>query len=178
MKLSDTFKQKCENISTSWRERLHLRVFDPLPCSRLVEELEASLIAPNELKTAPPKQIEHLLKNNSWSAGIISREPLWILYNSKHAVTRHEANIMHEFGHVFLDHPALKRDPLTGLPIREPIYEDEATYLGSCLQIPRRGLAWAIQKKMSITDIAMHFGSSQKMVKFRADMTGLRVTMK
>lgn len=66
-------------------------------------------------------------------------------------------------------------DPKTGLPQRRDIDEDEATYLGGCLQIPRRGLLWAVQQKMVLPRIATHFGASEEMVCFRSNMTGIGV---
>jgi hypothetical protein len=38
------------------------------------------------------------------------------------------------------------------------------------LQIPRRGLLWAVQKKMTINRIALHFNASEDMVKFRINV--------
>jgi IrrE N-terminal-like domain len=63
-------------------------------------------------------------------------------------------------------------DAPTGLPQRRQQDEDEAVYLGGCLQIPRRGLLWAIQKKMTIDRIALHFNASQDMVQFRINVIG------
>jgi Zn-dependent peptidase ImmA (M78 family) len=65
-------------------------------------------------------------------------------------------------------------DPLQAYPPRNPKHEEEAVYLGGCLQIPKRGLLWAIQKKMSAEEIAHHFGASTDMVLYRANMIGQR----
>ncbi len=82
---------------------------------------------------------------------------------------------MHELAHVLLKHAMVHFDPETGLPKRRQSDEDEATYLGGCFQIPRRGLLWAVQRKMILPQIAAHFGASEEMVKFRSNVTGVKV---
>lgn len=91
---------------------------------------------------------------------------------------RYQSNLMHELTHILLNHPMVGFDPQTGLPMREPHYEDEAIYLGSCLQIPRLGLQWASQKGYTRQEIAEYFGASEEMVRFRCNMIGITVTEK
>lgn len=78
---------------------------------------------------------------------------------------------MHEIAHVLFNHKPVGFDSVTGLPKRKQNNEDEATYLGGCLQIPKRGLLWATQRKMLLPRIAAHFGASEAMVKFRGNVT-------
>ena len=47
---------------------------------------------------------------------------------------------MHEIAHVLFNHKPVGFDSVTGLPKRKQNNEDEATYLGKCLQIPKGGL--------------------------------------
>ncbi len=82
---------------------------------------------------------------------------------------------MHEFAHILLKHRFNTVDPETMLPQRNQNDEDEATYLGGCLQIPRRGLLWAAQRKMPLQAIALHFGASEEMVRFRSNVTSVAV---
>ena len=79
---------------------------------------------------------------------------------------------MHELAHVILKHKMVSCDSETEQPLRRQQDEDEAVYLGGCLQIPRRGLLWAIQKKMTVAQIALHFNASEEMVKLRVNVTG------
>ena len=78
---------------------------------------------------------------------------------------------MHEIAHVLLNHQPVGFDPVTGIPKRKQNNEDEATYLGGCLQIPKSGLLWATQRKMLLFQIAAHFRPSEAMVKFRGNVT-------
>jgi Zn-dependent peptidase ImmA (M78 family) len=80
---------------------------------------------------------------------------------------------MHEFAHVILKHKMVGYDPKTGLPQRRQQDEDEAVYLGGCLQIPRRGLLWAVQEKLTLSQITLHFNASEEMVRFRSNISGI-----
>ena len=82
---------------------------------------------------------------------------------------------MHEIVHLLLNHQSVGFDSVTGLPKRKQNNEDEATYLGGCLQIPKRGLLWATQRNMLLSQIAAHFGASEAMVKFRSNVTEVSV---
>lgn len=173
MKLAPAFKRRCEAIAVDWRYRIGLKAFDPLTAERLLFELKGSAITPEKLVNVPQETIDHLINHDDWSAGIIHRDPLLILYHSRPTPARQQANIMHEIAHILLDHPFIHFDPDTGLPIRETRYEDEAIYLGGCLQIPKLGLLWAHQQAFTLDQVARYFGASQQMVRFRANMTGV-----
>ena len=174
--LSSSFIDRCESIATEQRVYLRLRAFEPLPAQQLATQLGATLFTPETLPNADPEQVRILLSQGQWSAAIICMQPLSIVYNSQHSLPRQQSDLMHECAHVLLQHPMVGFNTETGLPQRKQQVEDEATYLGSCLQIPRRGLLWATQKKMNLTQIAEHFGASEKMVDFRSNLTGVRVT--
>ena len=173
-KLSAKFRRRCESIATEQRHLLNLKAFEPLPANLLATRLNAKISTPQQVPNLKPKYIE-TLNSNQFSAAIIRVNPLWIVYNSTHAPARRESNLMHEFAHVLLEHQTVGFNSQTGQPLRIEENEDEATYLGSCLQIPRRGLLWAVQKEMNITQIAKYFGASEEMVKFRSNVTGVKI---
>ena len=172
-RLSNIFRQDCEGIATELRAQLGLRAFDPLPASRIASHLKATLVTPQDLPSLTDEQVAHLLVSTSWSAAVIRQRPLWIVYHPQHSPTRHQSDLMHEFAHVLLNHPMVGIDPYTGLSQRRPQDEDEATYLGGCLQIPRRGLLWAVQSNMSLAAISSHFRASEEMVRFRSNVVGV-----
>ena len=174
-KLSPGFRRRCEAIATERRGILRLRAFAPLPAKILAADLGATIFTPEAVPHAEPDQVAVLLNSDQWSAGVICKNPLWIVHNPSHAPTRRESNLMHELAHILLKHKMVGFDPKTGLPQRRDCDEDEATYLGGCLQIPRRGLLWAVQRKMQLPEIAAHFSASEDMVRFRSNMTGVQV---
>lgn len=174
-KLSAEFRQRCEAIATEQRSLLGVRAFEPLTAETLGVKLGATLFTPDRVPNLEPDQVALLLASDGWSAGIIRHNLLWIVYNPRHAPTRHESNLMHEIAHLLLNHRPVGFDPVTGLPKRKQSNEDEATFLGGCLQIPKRGLLWATQRKMLLPQIATHFGASEAMVRFRSNVTNVPV---
>ena len=171
--LSVDNRQRLEAIATKQRNILDFKAFEPLPPEVLIKHFQATLFTAEAVPNAKLEAIKLLNNNDDWSAGIISLDPLWIVYNLRHTTARQQSDLMHEFAHIILKHEMVKYDSQTGLPQRLQKYEDEAVYLGGCLQIPRRGLLWSIQKKMTTSQVALHFNASEEMVKFRSNVSGL-----
>ena len=167
-------RQRLEAIATKQRTIQGFKAFKPLPARVLADHFKAKIFTPETVPNAEPEQVKLLRDSNSnWSAGIISKNPLWIVHNSRHTQPRQQANLMHEFAHLILNHKMVSYNPKTGLPQRRQQDEDEAVYLGGCLQIPRRGLLWAKQKNQTISKVAMHFNASEEMVELRCNVTGI-----
>ncbi|WP_341526056.1 ImmA/IrrE family metallo-endopeptidase [Nostoc sp. UHCC 0302] len=173
--LSPEFRQRCEAMATEQRSLLGVRAFEPLAADNLAAKLGATLFTPDQVPNLEPEQVAVLLASDEWSGAIISDRPLWIVYNPRHAPTRYESNLMHEIAHVLLNHQPVGFDSVTAQPKRQQKHEDEATYLGGCFQIPKRGLLWATQQKMLLSQIAAHFAASEAMVQFRSNVTGVVV---
>lgn len=179
MKLQSSFKNRCEAMVVDWRHRLGLQVIDALSADMLLKA-----IAPN-VQVQTPEQIPslsthtalHLAQATDWSAGIIRRDPLLILIHPAHTGARRESDLMHEAGHVLLDHPMIGFSPETGLPLRDPQHENEAIYLGACLQIPQSGLKWFARKNATCLQVAGHFGASEAIVRFRCNLTGIQLSL-
>lgn len=169
--LSPENRQRLEEIATTQRSQLNYKAFEQLPARVLAQYFQATIFTAETVPNAEPEQVKILCNSDNWSAGIICKKPLIIVHNSRHAPTRQESNLMHELAHVILKHKMVGYEPKTGLPLRRQQDEDEAVYLGGCLQIPKRGLLWAVQKKMTIAQIALHFNASEDMVKFRINVT-------
>lgn len=169
-------RQRLEAIATKQRNILGLKAYEALPAKALAKYFKATIFTAETVPNAEPEQVKILCNDDSWSAGIIYQKPLLIVHNSRHTPVRQRSNLMHEFAHVILKHKMIKYDAKTGLPLRQKQYEDEAVYLGSCLQIPRRGLLWAKQKQMTISQIALHFDASEEMVKLRSNVNGISIS--
>jgi Zn-dependent peptidase ImmA (M78 family) len=167
-------RQRLEAIATKQRNILDFKAFEPLPAKALVDHFQAKVFTPETISNVELEQVKILSNSDAWSAVIISRKPLWIVHNSRHTPSRQQSNLMHEFAHVILNHQMIGYDPQTGLPLRRQQDEDEAVYLGGCLQIPRRGLLWAKQRKMTVSQTALHFNASEEMVRFRSNVRGIK----
>lgn len=187
--MDTAFRKRCEYEAVRWRRQLKsprkrgAYAYDPLPASDLATYLGLTIISPTELPDFDAKFIDQLLQKdpNSWSAVTIpvpGHKPI-IIYNPSHSPARYESNIMHELAHLILKHTPVSIPQSSGFPILRQTFnaedEKEAAYLGSCLQIPRRGLDWAIGRKMTQEQIADHFGASVQMVRYRCNMTGIKM---
>ncbi len=173
--LSTRNRKRLEAVAAEQRNQLGFKAYEPFPARVLARHFNATIFTPETVPNAELEQVKLLYNGNNWSAVIINKNPLWIVHNSCHTPTRQESNLMHEFAHVILKHKMVGYDLKTGLPQRRQQDEDEAVYLGGCLQIPRRGLLWAVQKKMNISQIASHFNASEEMVKFRSNLNGINI---
>lgn len=167
--LPKSFRKRCEVISEEWRMSMGLRIFNPLPANQLAAKCEVIIRHPDEMDM-PQAVIDYFLQSNNWWGAIFPCTPPVIVYNPKQSPARYESTIMHELAHLILNHPSeyIYLAPDTPF-IRnfDTMIEAEAAYLGSCLQIPRRGIFWAIQKGMNNKKIARYFGASLEMVRWR-----------
>lgn len=176
MKLETAFKRQCEGIAVDWRYHLGLRAFAPLAAECLLEAFNGKALSPDQMRHLSATVAEWFLTTSEpWSGCVLTLNPLLIVYNPTHSPARHQSNIMHEMAHVILEHPMVGFSPETGLPLRDPRCEDEAIYLGSCLQIPRIGLQWAVNQGYDREKIAEYFGASIEMVRFRSNMTRIKI---
>lgn len=166
--LPSEFRQRCEAIATDLRYALGKQAFNPLLADDLATHLSARILTPADVPHLPAEHVSELLASTAWSAAILVREPLVIMFNPAHSPARRESNLMHEFAHVLLKHPPAQIDPATHLPARVRYLEREAEYLGACLQLPRRALWWAQQTGLDVTATARIFRASEEMVRYRA----------
>lgn len=169
-------RQKLEAIATKQRNILDIKAYEALPAKVLASYFQAKIFTAETVPKTDTEKVKILLMSDDWSAGIIRTNPLWIVHNSRHSQVRQQSNLMHEFAHLILKHEMIGYDSKTGLSQRLSKNEDEAAYLGGCLQIPRRGLLWAKQNKMTVDKIANHFDASKQMISMRANLNGISLS--
>ncbi len=108
------------------------------------------------------------------AATVIVGTDIVIVYDSARPPARQESRLMGELAHVLLGHEpdaVVKQGVL--LSRFDAVQEAEAAYLSGCLQIPREGLLWVLRRHMSIAEISRHFGASERMVRYRRNVTGV-----
>ncbi|QKG56215.1 ImmA/IrrE family metallo-endopeptidase [Hymenobacter sp. BRD128] len=174
-RLSAAFRQRCEALATEARYALGLKAFQPLPARQLAAHYQVLLLTPLDLAADAGAAVAQVLSQPGWSAALISRQPPVILHHPLHSAARQEANLMHELAHLLLGHPLPAFDPATWPATLDKQHEREADYLGSCLQIPRRGLEWAQQRGFTRQQTAAHFGASLQLVSWRCNATGITI---
>lgn len=123
------------------------------------------------------QDLDNLNKSNCWSGAAFECEgqPV-ILYNRNHSDARNESTIMHELSHIILEHKPTTNAQVDHLRLTlrsyDEIHENEANWLGGCLQLPIDGLVWALLKNMNHEEIALHYQASLDMVRFRVNVSG------
>ena len=84
---------------------------------------------------------------------------------------------MHEQGHIICKHKPAQIVQLGNLPWVLRTYdadqEEEAAWLGGCLQLPRESLLWALKRGMDEAMLCDYSGASIDMVRYRRRKTGV-----
>jgi Zn-dependent peptidase ImmA (M78 family) len=177
------FKTKAEQIACDLRVKLGLRAHSPLPAKKLIAYLDVLVIQPAEIPGLKPELIHEMQNGSSeqWSAITFydARGNPFIIHNPTHAPTRQESDLMHEAAHIICKHPPGQMLQMRGLNFRSynDTHEEEAKWLGACLQISRRGLLWAIGQRMTTEQMSEHFCASPALVRYRRNMTGVDTQM-
>ena len=174
------FKTWAERMSGELRQALTLAIHAPLPARRLAAYLGHLVILPGEIPDLPQSVATTLYADgSSWSALTLpTPEPLVIL-NPTHSPARQESDLMHELAHFLSKHKPEGMLKVGELVLRRynSEQEDEAAWLGACLQLPRTGLVWAIRRGMPALEIAKYFGASEQLVRWRRAQTGVDIQL-
>lgn len=174
------FKTNAEKIAVEYRKRLGLKDFEPLSALKLAAHFEIEVLCPGEIPGISPDCLSKLLAGaDHWSAITIGREkPTLIIYNDTHSRARTESNLMHEMAHVLLGHEMGEIDTSLGIPLRkyDSMQENEAEWLGGCLQLPKPALLkYFVYNNFSVEQISEMFNASRAMVNYRIRVSGVKV---
>ena len=179
------FKKWADDMALKFRSELCLKPFEPLDAFLLGKHLEVPIYTPGQIEGLSTIDLNTLSSDSSrWSAATIpiSGFKNIVIHNPEHSSVRQQSNIMHELAHIICGH---KVDPsnippqLQGLMRHHnELQENEADWLGACLQLPRPALLWALKQGMSPTSICDYFNASSDMVRFRVNVTGVNRQLK
>lgn len=174
------FKTWAEKQALDQRRALSLRPEAPLPARLLAGNYNVAIIEPAAIPGITQSILNQLLSADpdSWSAVSFVRNGCTvIIHNPVHSARRQESNLMHEMAHILCNHQPSHLLQSVQVPFALRTFdsdqEDEAIWLGGCLQLPRPALMWAIRHGMDNTMIVEHYGASVDLVRFRRRMTGV-----
>lgn len=176
------FKKESDELAVAFRRDLNISQNAPLCAFKLCEHLGIKIFTPIDFPELSKAELKALLVDGSknWSAATIpieSKKPI-ILRNPNHSEARQQSNLMHELAHILLEHKVSKEKVTLGLSgflrNHNDLQELEANWLGACLQLPRPALLWALKKGMSVSEMSKYFVASEKMVKYRIGITGVK----
>lgn len=177
------FKAEAERKAIFYRQLLSLKEHDPLPSRQLADHLKIRLLTPKDIPHITDEILKVLLVTgkDNWSAAIyVKDDQHFIIHNPTHSAFRQESDIMHEIAHLLCGHELKDLETaMMGclLPLRkyDQEQEDEAEWLGSCLQLPHKALFYYYKiKKMKEQDISKLFNASAQMVRYRISVSGVR----
>ena len=159
---------------------MSLKYYEKLPAELLANHLNVELITPHDIQGLSSKAKTILLNHDpsSWSAITIKnhRGNFIIIYNPTHSQKRQESNLMHELSHIICCHKMEKIKLRKDFPFPLRDYnedqEDEAKWLGGCLQIPRKALVWGKYRGMNNNELSIHFGASSDMLNYKIKNDG------
>lgn len=174
------FKSWAEQQALEQRRNLCLGADAPLSATRLALHLEIPIINPEQIPGMTKKHVDQLLQEDisSWSAITLNvKGGAMIILNTGHAPTRQESDLMHEMAHLICEHKPSVLAHVGGLPfpLREydAVQEEEANWLGACLQLPRPALLAAVKRHMSLEQMVRYFHASEEMIRYRRQTTGV-----
>jgi len=181
------FKAEAEKLASYYRKLLGRKDYDPLPARFLAAELKIKLLTPQDIPGIDKELLHQLLVvgKDAWSAAIYRKEEKeFIIYNPTHSSFRQESDLMHELAHAICKHEL--NDLATAIldcviPLRKykEDQEEEAGWLGACLQLPQKALIHHyIFKKMNEDNISNLFNASAKMVDYRISISGVKFIKK
>jgi hypothetical protein len=176
------FKKWADEKVIELRKQLGLYASSPLCAFKLCEFLKIPIIEPSNIQGLSEIHLNELLGNGSshWSAATVplNDEKYIIVHNPIHSQARQQSNLMHELAHVICGHKVsekVKNIGLSGFLRNLDIeQENEAEWLGACLQLPRPALIYSLKKEMTLEKIAEHYNCSLDMVKYRINITGVK----
>ena len=179
------FKQAAERQALAFRGVLGLAATAPLPAVQLADHLAVTLISVTDIPCLPTDDLRQLVETDSesWSAITLPIEESWlVISNPVHSAARQESNLMHELAHLICEHRPGRLHQIEGIPFPVREYDDnqeeEAAWLGGCLQIPRTAMLRSVERGMSNEQIAEHFGASLQLVRYRRNVTGVDVQLR
>lgn len=177
MALRRGFKSEAERIASDVQAELGMRAAQSVQPEVLAELLGIEVRAGDEL--IPRERFSALedIQPNSFSACTLRPSPdrVVIVYNPLSAQSRQRSDVAHELAHVLLDHNLSRVERLGEVTFLscDPTQEEEAGWLSGCLLLPRALLLAEVRRGSGAKEIAKKYGLSEKMARYRLNVTGV-----
>ena len=172
------FKSNAEQIATETRAELGLNCSQRLDPVRLALHLAIPIFTMAEgVKLVPRATCIHYFSHvdtDSFSAvTLFLGYRRLIIHNESHHPHRQSSNLAHELSHTLLEHEPAPVVNANGERYWNSEMEEEATWLGGALLIPRDGAVEMARANRTIADIAAHYGTSEALCQWRVTQSGV-----
>ncbi len=172
------FKTHAERIATEIRDELDLSDDARLEPLELAEHLAIPVLGLGELSRVAPKdsfsQYFVVADPGSFSAVTIFRGyKRLIVHNESHHPNRQASNLSHEVSHSLLEHKPTPVVSADGQRYWDPEVEEEASWLGAALLVPRSGALSMAKSDCTVAEIAAHYGVSESLARWRITQSGV-----
>lgn len=173
------FKSQAEDRAVAIRRELGLHPCARLPSERLAEKLGVQFVAPAGIPGMTPDMLAQLLQigASEWSAVAIRFEKsTLVIENTSHSPKRRESTRFHEMSHLLCGHTPSAFVEVPGMGVLTRSYqqdhEDEADWLGRCLQLPKPVLGFCLNRDWPVEQISKEFLASEDLVNYRLNKSG------
>jgi hypothetical protein len=172
------FKAGAERIATEVRSELSLDGDGLLDVWKLAEHLAIPVWTIRDAaKLAPGNSFARHLSHTDpdcFSAVTVFRgTKRFIIHNEHHHPNRQASNLAHEISHTLLEHEPTPVADGAGRRYWDADVEDEASWLGAALLVPRDGALTMLKSGRTLAEIALHFGVSESLCQWRIRQSGV-----
>jgi Zn-dependent peptidase ImmA (M78 family) len=179
------FKSWAEKFAEGLRKELGIEIDCPIDLNRFASFFGSKLLTPEDIPGMSEQHLKQLLNvdHSGWSAVTVCVDQhSVIIHNPRHSKGRQASNIAHEIAHLILEHEptrlVMSQDGALVMRSFNEKQEEEANWLAWCVLLPRQAIVEALKKRVSVEEIAVQFGVSEPLVRFRVQKTGAQVQMR
>lgn len=171
------FKTQANQIAKDVRLELGVKSWEPLDPFALAYHLEIPVVPISEYSNDAPGAVNHFSEEGRYefsAATIFSGTKRLIIHNDAHSAGRRNSNLAHELAHGLLLHPSSPALDLNGCRNWDKTIEMEADWLAGALLITDEAALKIVRDGLSISDAAIVYGVTEKMVQYRLNVTAAR----
>jgi hypothetical protein len=176
------FKSQAERLSLDLRAGMGLAPTDPLDPFELARRLEIPVLTFDECGRAAGldnarRRLLATAQGRVCALTVCHGRRRAIIYNDRNARTRQVSDVAHELAHTLLKHEPTSLAHADRYADRDPRIEEEASYQGGALLVPRDGALELLGLGMTDDELAEHYGVSPIMARWRCEATGVKIQL-
>ena len=172
------FKASAERIAAEVRSELGLKGDGQLDVWKLAQHLAIPVWTLGDVaRLAPGNSFVRyftVIDPDAFSAvTVFCGYKRYIIHNENNHPNRQVSDLAHEISHILLEHrpaPVADRD---GRRCWDAELEEEASWLGAAVLVPREGALAMCKSRCTAAQIALHFGVSELLCQWRIRQSGI-----